>query len=731
MRKLRSQAALEVMLVIAMMSVGVVVMMGQMDSSIQGVAQSKAEKSLQDLADSIKNVQVQGNDASETVEVFIPDNVVPERTRFENGAISLALEDNGEIREVVVPIDGCFSGEIPTDAGTHQLTVKGGSCATIGFYNFKVRPVRITQWLKPGEQETIEVSIDTSKPAPLIVEVDAQLAPYIDLDPSEPGLQSQLSVEAPVDFSIVTDIPLGSSFGTYSGSISIKSGNGVQPIPVQINIYTSSLELSTYADSSRSDETDLFYTEEPLYFRTISKRNDQLFATQINFTLQDPSDVVADQGIEDVPNGILDGEANSLAEVGYHTLTVHDLKTGEIVSKVVEAVKAISWKVKFDTGTFAPEYSDSDTYASMRFQLQDQLGNPIKGLIFNDVEEIIPFSSDGWKYVQEPCHGADACTPAECPLPGYLNGWQDYGFDDSAWDDTSLAHTKDIWTTIDSTRVYRKHFTLNNVDKMTGVEIRYLCDEGCECYVNGELIEPSSGCQLEYTPQLKTWATNDTTVLNEGDNVIACRVVEKALTQTDFRYFDVALDGLYDQNAEINLKRMIASAPGLNDYYTISEDGDWYVISFNPQELSSLPQGGNEEYMIYVETNYNDVPSDGSVSFNIGKPISSDEAYRIYVENPNKPNVELAALDVKVLVLGQTGLRILDHKVVIRVHDLETGDQIKKCSVDAAGGDEYYHCFLPQTAFEVNKTYKLSIKDTDVKPQGVVHTTTFNIVTPE
>lgn len=733
MGKTRSQTGLEGMMLAGAFLIAILFVTAQTQSGFQDLSQGRAEQSLQDLANSIHLVRVQGNGASQKVQVFIPDNVVPGQTRFENGLITLSLEDKGEVKQITVPVDGCVTGELPTQPGLHEIVVLGGPCATVGSDLFRIEPARISFWLKPGETATQLIMLSSEKPLSASVQADPAIAGVVDLDLSQFGPQSVREIDAPAGFPISITAPLGASEGTITGSIRVTSSRGVHVIPFDLTIYSSSLELYTYPDASRTQESDMFYFNQPLYYRTVSKRNGQLSSTRINVTFTDPWGTVIDQGILDTTTGVLESSVASHGDIGPHTIIVHDLSTGEVRSKVLQAVKPIAWRVVFDTTTFAPRFASNDTTGTIRFQLLDQLGRPVQGLIFNTTQDVFNLGSEGWRYAQRSCNGADACTPNECPVSGDVNNWESYWYEDYWWPETSLPHNEDNWTTLDSTRIYRKHFTLTNTDRIESINVNYQCDEGCMCYINGELLQNTTLCQTEYPPQMHTWTRSDADFLSklkEGDNVIACRVVEKKYTQTEFRYFDAGLRVNYVSNGGISLKRVVASAPSLSSYLSISSQGDWYTASFDPSELATISQGGLGNYIIYVDTLYNNYTAMNTVTFNIGTSLSSTVGYRIWMEYPNAPNINhTGGVDVKLKVLGQTGLEITNHKVNINVADALTGNSLKSCDLSAAGGDGYYHCFVPQTSFYVGKTYHVIAKDKDVKPQGLVHKSTFNIVT--
>lgn len=731
----RAQAGIELALVIAIGFVALGFIVTNMDKSVGSVQEDRAKKSMETLADAVKQVELGGDGAIETVELFVPDNVDPASTYVANGVINLGLKlEGGATHDISVPLDGCLVGKLPTTPGTHTITVKGGECSSLTSGKFEINPTYISVWLQPGEETTATLNIIVEEPQQVLLKADPAMTDFIDLDPS-PGMQATYLAVAPGTSVVRLTAPTSAPLGQQAGFVTVESSYGMRKVLVEVNVYSSTLQLQTFSNSARTRENDRFYITDRLYFRNFYQRNNQLSTTDLNYTFISPYGTVAGSGTGRAYNGIFDGNVSGTS-LGRYNLTVVDMDTGVRTSKIVQAVKQVGWKVEFQSEQ-TPVFYSNQTSAVMSFQVLDQAGNPVNNLNFVDSRVLFPMSAADWKMFQASCSG-DPCTPAACPLQPQLNNWYQDGFDDSTWDNTTLPslwyNNTGNWNCTGCTRIFRKQFTLtqDDIQRLNGLSIQYQCDEGCECYINGMNVFSPTTCQTSFPVPILNGSRIDPGFLNGlrvGNNLIACRVVEKKSSQTDFRHFDAGVSLVFNHNGDVSLKKMLSSAPSLNSYMTIANAGDWYQVSFNPQELSVLPstKGSNGTYVLDVTANVTGVQVERGVTFNIQTPPTPGNAYILRFVQPTDVNVdESKNLNIFVEVIGQNQAQINNQRVVIRVRDANTDAQLQQCILNTANSGNLYNCTITADKIAENSTYRIWVQDSAVQPQGLMLVQSFN-----
>jgi hypothetical protein len=382
----RAQGALESILIFGALAIGIILIINEISASSVSLSKEKSRQSLESLADTISAVRVQGSTASRFVDIYIPPNVDPDNTgKTEVNTLVIALDDGSEI---VVPVDGCLVGSLPSEPGIHTVVVRGGDCASLASNEFDVSPDYVIQKLQAGEEATLMITIETMEEKVVKLSSSGNVKEFIDLDTSLPGLQYSVNVNSTTDHEAKIIIPAGTPSGIYEGYIDAETVTNTDRILVRIEVYSTDLEVVTFSDSSRTAESDKFNVYEGLFYRVFLRNNGELTEGNLKVWLENPLGPVDDYPtITYTPTGIYDGYfdvgpayvwAGAGYELGNYTLTVEDSDSGQTVVKQVEGTGA-SWLelhpaainewVKADTQLQTPITIGTDSPATVELSL--------------------------------------------------------------------------------------------------------------------------------------------------------------------------------------------------------------------------------------------------------------------------------------------------------------------------------------------------------------------------
>lgn len=353
----RSQVGLESLLILGTLLIGALLVVNQVSTSTADLSKGKAQKSLETLANAIRDVQVQGTAASQQVEVYIPPEVDPQHTgKSEANTLVLALLDGSEI---VVPVDSCVIGTLPNEPGIHMVTVRGGQCASIGTDKFYVSPAYVIQKLEAGAEASLPITVQTIEPTAVKLTTSESLQALVDLNTTEPANQYEVLVMSPATVSAKILIPEGTPVGIYEGYINAETSSALERITIRIEVYTTQLEVKTFQDSNRLVESDKFSLGKGLYYRAYLKKAGTLSEGTLQVSLSDDKDDVPIKGPEGAcpdstvftPTGIYEGHFKTKDNrcygvpgtiEGFYTLTVTDKDTGITVTKKVKGMN-VAW----------------------------------------------------------------------------------------------------------------------------------------------------------------------------------------------------------------------------------------------------------------------------------------------------------------------------------------------------------------------------------------------------
>lgn len=724
----RSQAGLESVFILAVLSLVVIYISTQVTQRVEVVGEETARKGLEKLADVIEEVQIQGASSSQTVEIFIPDNVNPQGTYMGDGVINLAVESDGKTKDIAVPVDGCIAGALPTDPGYHLVTVKGGDCANMDSGAVEVFPPTIYEWVKVGSQLPLVVSINSTKAVNVSVQSTGDTENFIDLS-GDPGMQLTNKVEAPSTLPVTIIVPAGTEPKLYKGDLVFDSEFGRVILPINIVAYSSSVQLMTYIDPERSVESAAFTVADPIYFTAFAKRNGMLYQTNINYSLDGLAGGEVDSGTGEALGGMYNGET-SASSIGTYNLTVVDINTDATAYQAIDLVKRMGWYIVYDSPVF--QVLSESKEVKIPFEVLDQRGMPVKLPVLapEGYEFLIKTNSSGWKYYQKRSCG-DTCDPLKvtCTLPG---NWTRLSFIDSSW--TNVSTPDQAWKywsgsswkncDLECTRLYRKKFTLSSYDVATAESLRINCqsDEGCVCYINGQLVGSDPACRPHYTVPPTTWVVTNTSMLLVGDNVFACHVTQ--YNGGDLELFDGSLEIQRQPSEGVRVEWMKKVGPPNSQVYTkdglnyvelkLVPEGDHYYVTFNSTLLNKTY--GESIYEIKMNAFYGSAGSnlirvDDVITFNFGQSAQSNMTWQAKLLNPTEPNYPVnQALNIQVAILDQKGNRASGKTVVVTVKDTTDGSVVKMCNTasETAG---VYSCLVEAGKLTAGRSYLVEVRD--------------------
>jgi hypothetical protein len=350
----RAQAGLEAIMVIIVLLVGGLWVMNEISSSSASLSREKSLQSLENLADAVREVQIQGSSAEKQVDIYIPPEVDPENTgTTEANTIVVALRDGSEL---VVPVDDCLVGSLPNEPGIHTVIVRGGDCASIANNKFDVSPAYVIQRMQAGTEASLPLTIQTIDPAVVTLSATDGIKDLIDFDPTQPALQYRADVNSPAVYETKIIIPPGFATGTYEGYINAETATASDKVAVRIEVYSNEMEVVVFKDSSRTEESNKFNVNQGLFYRVYLRNNGELIEGNLEAELRNPSDVPVttskgecESSIFYAPSGIYEGAftvkdnlcyAVPGTETGMYTLKVTDVESGQIIETQVEGTAA-------------------------------------------------------------------------------------------------------------------------------------------------------------------------------------------------------------------------------------------------------------------------------------------------------------------------------------------------------------------------------------------------------
>lgn len=509
----------------------------------------QAKKTAAMLASAVDDVGTHGYPARKTVNIVLPETV-GEGSSLGNSTVTVVLnQPGGGVEHTVGLHTKCAYGHLPNKPGSYQVTVYAGQDgyvhATVDL--MLIQPDSIAVSLNKGTNTTNSIWITNfANPANVSMTASGAAAPYIDLNPSTPGIQTSFFFS--VDYT--KDMPLvlyaAPTAGVVSGSINVTSGRFSKLIPVTIEtigVGPKKVTIDTYEDSTYTRTRYVYARGDPVYVEInclegsgpfyIYKDGPDHLRELLQMGTCPTTRMAVNTTNDHLGSWRIIAVSDYMTDYAQYIVVRHSIHYIDLGHSMYPRAGAMYFSV----------FSQKGGGYSMEQEctLECTSDCPSSGYSWT-----IPMGTGGWKFKEDSCNQcSNPCQPSQCPVNSNLKNWYQYGFDDLSWQTTLLPHTKYIWTTLGVTRMYRKHFTLSNAAKVSGVRVSYQADEGAVCYINGHQIGTESTCQTDYPPQVKTWERTDSEFLqylNEGDNLLACRVVEQKKGQTEFRYFDVGLE---------------------------------------------------------------------------------------------------------------------------------------------------------------------------------------------
>src|SRR6185503_16347093 len=152
-----------------------------------------------------------------------------------------------------------------------------------------------------------------------------------------------------------------------------------------------------------------------------------------------------------------------------------------------------------------------------------------------------------WKYLDDGSDQATAWRASAFDDTGWSNGVPQLGFGDG--DETTVIRSNRVDTTKIITHYFRYHFTATNISELSNLHIGVVRDDGAVVYINGFeafrqnmpataiLFDTLASGSLPNN-QENNFFTNtvSSSMLVEGDNVLAVEVHQNALTSSDLSF---------------------------------------------------------------------------------------------------------------------------------------------------------------------------------------------------
>jgi len=227
--------------------------------------------SLKTIASAAKEVYLQGSGARKTVVVTFPPEVEDNSLGIVNNSLHLIHAGT----DVSFPVDYPIYGNLPTSAGTYEITlISIGTAVQIGLAPFYTSPQSFafdfcaaTSIL--SSNDTLTVTNQQNETLDVTLAVDWTYA-NVTLGVSNSSLT--LPANIPQNVTVSTNISTGAAIGSYTGSIILNTTNYSVSAPVTINIINctctsgpggactnlSYIHIKTYSNSSYSQEKVAF-----------------------------------------------------------------------------------------------------------------------------------------------------------------------------------------------------------------------------------------------------------------------------------------------------------------------------------------------------------------------------------------------------------------------------------------------------------------------------------------